>query len=390
MGAKMAARSRNRLSAAFVAKKDLKPGRYGDGANLYLNVTPTKTKNWVMIINRGVRREIGLGSVLDVSLEKARVKADAFRRAAADGRDVLEVKRTERSVLNFEQAAKMFVAAKKDGWKHENIENRWAQILALKEVADLNLRPVRDVVVQDVLRAVTPLWQSKPTTGKFLVGMIKQTLAFANANGHRDPNVANPADWNTSLKYLMSSPKRGGNFAAMDYNDVPSFVQSLREQDTAYARAIEFLVLTWARKQEVLDLDWNEIDFDKALWTVPAARMKMGILHQVGLSARALEILREQHKATGGKGLVFPATTSNKPISRTTLNRLVPRPYTLHGFRSAARDYTGDKTDIPREIAEGCLAHSIGSASERAYRRGNALEKRRQCLTIWADYLATS
>ncbi len=164
----MATRARNKLAATFVAKKDLKPGRYSEVANLYLNVTPTKTKNWIMIVNRGgVRREVGLGSILDVSLEKARVRAAELRKAAADGRDVLEAKRTERSVLNFKQAANLYVAAMKDGWKHKNIENRWVQILALKELADLNLRPVKDVSVQDVLRAVTPLWQSNQRPANF-------------------------------------------------------------------------------------------------------------------------------------------------------------------------------------------------------------------------------
>ena len=163
-----------------------------------------------MIVNRGVRRELGLGSVLDVSLEKAREKAAKFRKAAADGKDVLEVKRVERSILNFRKAAEMYVAAMRAGWKHEKVETRWLQILDMKEVADLNLRPVRDVNVQDVRKAVTPLWQSKPTTGKFLIGMIKRTLAWAGAHGHRDASIANPASWDLTLKYVMSRAEDGG------------------------------------------------------------------------------------------------------------------------------------------------------------------------------------
>ena len=189
------------------------------------------------------------------------------------------------------------------------------------------------------------------------------------------------------LKHVMAAPKRGNHFAAMPYADVPAFVQSLRKVDTVYARALEYCVLTWARKREVLDLPWSEIDLDKALWTVPAARMKSrDEAHEVPLTKRALEILRVQHVATGGKGLVFPSAATGKSISDPTLAKLVPRPYTIHGFRSR-RDFTGDQTDIPREIAEGCLAHTTGSAVERAYRRGNALEKRGMCLKTWADYL---
>ena len=91
--------------------------------------------------------------------------------------------------------------------KSLKIEKRWTQILAMKEVADLNLRPVRDIGIQEVLKAVTPLWQSKPTTGKYLVGMIKRTLAWASAHGHRDPNVANPADWNLSLRVCHAAAR---------------------------------------------------------------------------------------------------------------------------------------------------------------------------------------
>ncbi len=314
----MATRARNKLSAKFVEKKDLKPGRYGDGGSLYLNVTPSRTKNWIAIFTRGnVRREVGLGSVFDVSLERARERASELRKVAADGRDVLEFKRVERSVLNFRQAAELYVAAMRGRWKKpDRIEKRWTQILNMKEVADLNLCPVRDVAIQHVLRAVTPLWQSKPMTGKDLVGMIKRVLSFAGANGHRDPNIANPADWNLSLRYVMPPPKRGGNFAAMPYEHVPAFMQSLRDIDTVYSRCLEFVVLTWARKKEVLGAVWSEIDLNKALWTIDAKRMKGGQVHQIPLTRRALEILRQQHSATGGKGFVFPSAIGHgMPIS---------------------------------------------------------------------------
>ena len=325
----MPARSRNKLSTKFVAKNDLKPGRYGDGANLYLNVTPTRTKNSILILTRGsVRREVGLGSVHDVTLEKAREKSDALRRAAADGKDVLEVKRVDQSILNFKQAANEYVAAMRDSWKSPKVEKRWVQILAMKETAALNLRPVPDVNVQDVLKAVTPLWQSKPTTGKFLVGMVKRTLAWAGAHGHRDASIANPPSWDLTLKYVMPAQKGSGNFAAMPYAEVPHFVQSLRKMDTVYARALEFTILTWARKLEALNAVWSEIDLNGALWNIPAERMKGAVAHQVPLTKRALEILREQRSATGGHGLVFPIA-SGKSIAE--LDAQSSRTETPHG-----------------------------------------------------------
>ena len=156
-----------------------------------------------MILTKGsVRREVGLGSVLDVTLERARERASELRKAAADGKDVLEVKRVERTILDFWQAADLYIAADTRRWKNPKVGDRWKQILSMKEVAALNLRPVRDIHFQDVLRAVTPLWQSKPTTGKFLTGMIKRTLAWACAHGHRDSSIANPADWNITLNRL--------------------------------------------------------------------------------------------------------------------------------------------------------------------------------------------
>ena len=244
--------------------------------------------------------------------------------------------------------------------------------------------------VQDVLRAVTPLWQIETNDRQISnLPMIKRTLAWAGAHGHRDPNAANPADWDLALKYVMPAPKRGGNFAAMPYADVPAFVQSLRDIGTVFARALEFIVLVWARKTEVLEMVWSEVDLDKALWTVPAKRMKGGEIHRVPLSARATEILCQQHIATGGKGLVFPSTVSDNPISKTVLNRLVPRPYTLHGFRSAASTWANDCTEFPHELIEMNLAHSVGNAAARAYRRSTALERRREIMKMWDDYLTS-
>jgi integrase len=217
-------------------------------------------------------------------------------------------------------------------------------------------------------------------------------LDAARAKGHIPSNEANPARLRGHLAHLL--PKRAkltrGHHAAMAYDDVPGFVARLREREALAALALEFCILTAARSGEVLGARWAEIDVAAKVWTVPAERMKAAREHRIPLSERALAILKKLFETRIG-GLVFPGLRDGKPLSNTAMEMLLRRmdqdDVTVHGFRSAFRDWAGNETHFPREVAEAALAHVVGDKAEQAYRRGDALEKRRALMEAWANFI---
>jgi integrase len=237
-----------------------------------------------------------------------------------------------------------------------------------------------------------PIWQSKPETANRLRGRIEMVLDAAKAQGLRFGE--NPATWKGNLAHLLSKRQRvaRGHHAAMPYADVPAFMVDLRARDAVASRALEFTILCAARTGEVLGARWDEIDLDRGVWTVPANRMKAGREHRVPLSGRALEILREMHEGREGD-YVFPGQNPGKPLGPralkiTVLRRMKVEGATVHGFRSSFRDWAGNETGYPRDLIETALAHVIGDQAEQAYRRSDALEKRRALMESWAGYCA--
>jgi integrase len=205
----------------------------------------------------------------------------------------------------------------------------------------------------------------------------------------------NPARWRGNLEHVLHKPDemQRGHHAAMPYADLPAFMPKLRAVDGVGARALEFTILTACRSGEARGAMWREIDFDRGLWTIPAARMKNGKRHRVPLSDAALAVLTEM-KAKRLNDLVFPGIRDRKPLSDMSLAKALKSAgagaYTVHGFRSTFRDWAAEETDYATEIAEAALAHVTGSAVERAYRRGEALDKRRSLLADWATYCQAS
>jgi integrase len=257
----------------------------------------------------------------------------------------------------------------------------------------LSALKVSEVGTDDVLKVLNPLWQARPETASRLRGRIERVLDFAKARGWRTGE--NPALWRGHLKSILPARQRltRGHHAAMPYADVPTFVQSLPGKQAMSARALEFLILTAARSGEVLEATWNELDLVAGLWTIPASRMKAGKEHRVPLSARALDIVKALHE-TRHSDFVFPGYAKGKPLSNMAFAMLMKRmtadAYTAHGFRSAFRDWAGDNTSFPRDVAEQALAHRVGDATEQAYRRADALEKRRKLMAAWAEYCCTA
>ena len=245
---------------------------------------------------------------------------------------------------------------------------------------------------RDVLKVLSPIWLTKSETASRLRGRIERVLDFAKVRGWRTGD--NPALWRGHLKSILPARQRlaRGHHAAMPYRDVPAFLQALQGKEALAARALEYLILTAARSGEVLGATWEEIDFDAAVWTVPAARMKAGREHRVPLSARAVAILKALHEVRISD-FIFPGQAKGRPLSGMAFEMLMRRmkadAFTPHGFRSAFRDWAGDATSFPREVAEQALAHRVGDATERAYRRADALEKRRRLMVAWADYCGT-
>ena len=243
-----------------------------------------------------------------------------------------------------------------------------------------------------VLSVLQPIWQSKPETASRLRGRIEKVLDYAKAQGLR--SGSNPAGWRGHLSAILPKPAKlvRGHHPAMPFDDVPAFVVELRKRQAAAAMALEFTILTAARTSETLGATWSEIDLKKALWTIPAGRMKAGREHRVPLVGRATEILSACLLARQND-FVFPGLKLGKPLSNMSMEMLLRRmsqtTITTHGFRSSFRDWAGEQTTFPREVAEAALAHQVGDETERAYRRGDALEKRRAMMSAWDDFVST-
>jgi integrase len=251
--------------------------------------------------------------------------------------------------------------------------------------------PIADVDTDAVLAVLEPIWQSKPETASRLRARIEAVLDAAPKELIGD-NKLNPARWEGRLKTVLGTPKKltRGHHAALPYSDLPGFLAKLRERPAMAALALEFLILTAARTGEVLGAAWSEFDLDRKVWTVPPVRMKAKREHRVPLTRRAVEIIKTVAAAKTGD-FVFPGQRADKPLSSMSLEMLLRRMKisgaTIHGFRSGFRDWAGDETNFARELAEAALAHAVGDAAEQAYRRGDALEKRRALMDAWGTYV---
>jgi len=394
------ARTLNNLSARHVETL-AKPGRHSDGGGLYLVVTPAGRRNWAFMYTRhGKRTEMGLGQAGrgGVSLSAARDLAQQCRESLRCGKDPLATRRqdhqTAATIPTFADYADAYVKAKGTEWRNAKHRAQWEMTLT-NYCTKIRRKTVDSIDTADILEVLRPIWGEKPETASRLRGRIENVLDAAKAEGLRTGE--NPARWRGHLDKLLPRRQRltRGHHAALPYADVPAFMEGLRDHEATGALALQFLILTVARTGEVLGATWDEIDMDKALWTVPAGRMKAGHTHRVPLSEPALAILRkmaaDKPDSDDQQGAyVFPGARAGRPISNMTMSMFLrrndDRKFTVHGFRSAFRDWVGEETDFRREIAEAALAHVVGDSTERAYRRGDALEKRRELMEAWSDY----
>lgn len=396
-------RTLHRLSARF-CQTVVEAGRYSDGGNLYLSVSPNGGRRWVFMFRwLGRVREMGLGSARDVSLAKARERAAEARAHLIDGRNPLDERaKAAPDVVTFGAAAEKHIASMESGWSERTVAGwRWT-LIGSGYCKPIEATSVADIGVEDILAVLKPLWREKPETASRVRTRIEAVLDACKVRGQRSGE--NPAAWKANLAALLPPAQKlsRGHHVAMPYRDVPAFVGKLRESGSTSNLALEFCILTASRSGEVMGARWEEIDLDDKLWRVPAERMKSKRPHEVPLTARAIEILHmtvaDGEEATG---LIFRGARPGRP---TKANRATERPLssmaltmalrragggtaTVHGFRSSFRDFVGDETSFPREVAEAALAHVIRDDTERAYRRGSALQKRRALMVALADFV---
>jgi integrase len=370
-----------RLTARKV--ETAKAGKYSDGGNLYLIVSETGARKWVLRFTwRGRAKEMGLGTPVTVSLADAREKAATTRRMIAQGQNPIDERKRASGVPTFGAMADQVRETLSVGFRSEKHKAQWKSTLAAY-AAPLSNKPVDTITTDDVLAILKPIWTTKPETASRVRGRIEKILDAAKAKGLREGE--NPARWRGHLDHLLPRPSKlaRGHHAAMPYDEVAGFVAKLREREAIAALALELCILTAARSGEVLGMRWDEIDLGKKIWTVPAHRMKAGREHRVPLSERATAILVRLSDIRSGD-FVFPGQRRDKPLS--ALRRTKADAVTVHGFRSSFRDWAGNETGYPRELIESALAHVIGNKAEQAYRRSDALEKRRSLMEAWASY----
>jgi integrase len=334
-----------------------------------------------------------------IPLAKARDLADVLRAKVKAGIDPLDEREREAAQAQaaaqaskiggvmFKEVAATYITANRDSWRNAKHRQQWENTLKTYPYPVFGNLPVAEVDTPHVLKVLEPIWREVPETARRLRGRIETVLDSAKARGYRKGE--NPARWRGHLAQILPARTKlsRGHHKAMPYDAIPAFVKQLRAREAVAALALEFVILTAARSGEVIGATWSEVDLDKAVWSVPAERMKAGKEHRVPLSSRAVEIL-EQTKRLGGKHL-FPGAQSASQLSgmaMAILLRRMKQDVTVHVFRSAFRDWAAECTGYSHEVAEMALAHPISSAVERAYRRGDLFDKRQRLMADWAEH----
>lgn len=402
-----------KVSKALTALKvkNAEPGRHADGDGLYLLVKETGARSWMFrYMIKGRARDLGLSRCpealallkqtggSDLTLAQARDVAAIYRLKVKAGIDPLsereearlqaaaEAQAARASQVTFRSVAEAFLAGKEGSWRNSKHRQQWHNTLATYVYPVLGDMVVGDVKTPDVLSVVEPIWSDKPETANRVRGRIEAILDAARVRGYRSGD--NPARWRGHLAQILPARTQlsRGHHRALPYAELPSFMESLRNSSAMAALALEFTILTAARSGEVLGAKWQEIDFDRAVWTVPAVRMKAGREHRVPLSDRAVQILKHVQKM--GSEWVFPGSRGSH-LSSMTMAMFVRRmgvDATVHGFRSAFRDWAAETTACPHDVCEAALAHTLGDKTVAAYFRTDLFDRRRKLMDDWARY----
>ena len=412
------ARHTERLTARRV-NAIKKPGRHADGGNLYLQVSDTGAKSWLLRYRdrsgaRARERFMGLGSVADFTLAEARERARLARQQLADGVDPLLHRREKRAALalaesrhiTFEDAARAYFEQNKARWANRKHRSNFVTSLERFAFPVVGRLAVADIETGHVLRVLEPLWRTKNETASKLRQRMQAVLDWAAVRGHRVGG--NPARWGGHLENVLPPPgqvQKVVHQPAMRFEDMPGFMPELRAHQPVASRALEFMILTATRTNEVIEAVWSEVDLKHRVWQIPAARMrKTGRAHRVPLSDRAVEILQDLPREEGNDHVFI--SRAERGLSNMAMAQALKRMHAAraaageppwadretgvlavpHGFRSSFRDWAGERTSYANIVIEMSLSHTVGGEVERSYRRGDLLEKRARLMADWARY----
>lgn len=376
-----------------------KPGKYSDGGGLYLVVKPTGKKLWsYRFMLSGKAREMGLGSLDDVTPEEAREQATRARRLAKEGIDPIEARKAENQakmlkearLVTFDECATKYIEAHSPSWKNPKHHQQWENTLKSYASPIIGNLAVQDVDTSLVIQILEPIWTSKTETASRLRMRIESILDWAKVREFREGE--NPARWKGHLANILpprNKVQQVKHHSALPYLEIPAFMGHLREQEGVAAIALEFTILTACRTGETVGASWAEFDLDRGLWIIPAERMKGGQAHTVTLSTAAKSALKRIQPFSNE--FVFPGGKPGKGLSTGGMSAVLKRmgsPVTVHGFRSTFRDWAAERTNTPSWVAEKALAHAVADKVEAAYRRGELIEKRRLLMEQWAQFCA--
>lgn len=382
---------------ALKVRRACRPGRLGDGAGLYLQITPSGSRSWIFRYERlGREHYMGLGPLHTVSFVEARHAAQQARKSLLQNIDPLARKRQRRrrpsiqpEHKRFDACAEQYIKEHAAGWHNDKHRQQWDSTMRDYVYPHLGAIDVRRVDTAEILHVLRPIWTAKTETATRVRERIQRVLDWATVHQYREGS--NPACWKGHLEVLLPPPaklKRVRHHAALPYEVIGEFMAALRGQRGLAAQALEFTILTACRSGEALKATWAEIDLAGATWTLQAERTKAGRAHRVPLSTAALKVLAVQKGRSGG--YVFPGGTEDGTLSSVAMTKVLERMgfggVTVHGFRSTFRDWVAERTRYPREWAEIALEHRVGSATERAYFRSDLLEERRGLMEDWAAW----
>ena len=387
------------------------PGRYGDGAGLYLLISPGGSKSWTLRIQKdGKRTDKGLGGYPKVTIQTARTLAENYRVAVREGRNpwgrkenrtaagrkaAHEYEERTRMPTFWEAAAQCRAAlTKHKKWRSLKTGRMWDQSMALHVYPVIGDIPIDRITSTDVIDCLEPIWTATPEQARKVKQRIRTVFDWAVEMSLRDGNPVGA--------FRFALPAQGklvkGHYLAVPYQDVPADLAQLKRRRGMFEPkpwkvtilCLEFLILTATRSAETREARWDEIDLKADVWTIPASRMKTAKVHRVPLSSQAREVLMEAREKLGSThGLVFPSPSGqalgdNCLSVRTRMDEIGGTP---HGFRASFRDWAAEKSGASREAIELSLAHAVGGAVETAYFRSDLLEQRRPLMDAWAEYV---
>jgi integrase len=388
--------------SAIEVKRLTKPGRHAVGGipGLLLVVKDSGATSWILRVTAGNRRRnIGLGGYPEVSLAAAREKARAIKKKVEQGIDPVQERQARRRALinsqmiemTFAEAAIRCHESKAPEFKNEKHVKDWISSINRYATPVIGSLPVNEIGLPHVLSVLEPIWAEKTETATRVRQRIESILTWATVSGHRSGD--NPARWRGHLDAVLPKPskiRQKKHFPALPWQEIGGFMRDLRKRKGMGARALEFAILTAARSGEIRFATWDEIDFEGKVWTIPAERMKAGHEHRVPLTDGAIRLLESLPKFEGSP-YVFPAVRGGalSDMSISAVCRRMRVDAVPHGFRSTFRDWCSENTNFSREVAEMALAHTIESATEAAYRRGDLFMKRRRLMDAWAEFCNT-